>query len=400
MQTSKKILLANRNRSSESEKDIAFFLGGGLTLMTAGDRYNEVRKFFNPYLTNNENLRRTEGNLVRGAQAYVNYLLEKAKTGEIVDVQESAQIALFDTFTEVCFGSNMHTLQREDKTLYNKWNWIGEAVLGRYMMREFPTWKYFKTAKDRKYDVTTKEFDDMVRQKIAEYRTTPPATAGDILAITMEAINSDRFQMTDEELVRHIVNFLWASHDSTRNILVWAIYSLTTLPHVYAKLKGEIDAALPGGKTVSREDLESLPYLDAVVNETLRLYPSFPVLFHRCTEPIDINGKQMPSEYAIVTSTYSIQRDPAFWPAPEVFDPERWSPEKAKDIVYGSYHPFGNGRRRCIGEKLAILDIKIWMVAIFQKVSFELVPNQSFKQMYSGFAAKMEGSLNVRVKAV
>ncbi|EDV24872.1 uncharacterized protein TRIADDRAFT_25239 [Trichoplax adhaerens] len=193
----------------------------------------------------------------------------------------------------------------------------------------------------------------------------------DILQHMIEAGNSDN--ISDEEIIAQAVIFLIAGHETTANTLALASYSLATNPETQEKLITEIDDKCPNASNLDYETLSTLPYLEMVISETLRMYPAG-FFVNRCAkEDIIINGVDIPKNSMIGLPIYAVHHNPQFWPDPECFIPERFTPEaKAKHHPY-SYIPFGGGPRNCIGMRLALLETKFALVRILQNVKLVVV---------------------------
>ena len=105
-----------------------------------------------------------------------------------------------------------------------------------------------------------------------------------------------------------------------------------------------------GGRPPEAADFPRLPYLQAVMNEVLRLYPPAYILARETIEPCEIGGYELPRGSTIILSQWMMHRDPRYFDDPDAFRPERWLDGLADRLPAGAYFPFGDGPRRCIGE--------------------------------------------------
>ncbi|KAJ3084958.1 Cytochrome P450 3A4 [Quaeritorhiza haematococci] len=133
------------------------------------------------------------------------------------------------------------------------------------------------------------------------------------------------------------------------------MYELAINQDIQSKLRQELDQVL-GGRTAQWEDLAALKYLDMTVKENMRLHPVVPFTIRVLRTPQNIMGFDLPAGQNVGLSILGVHTDPRYWSDPETFQPERFN-EKA-EIVPGSYVPFGDGPQKCIGQKLAILEMK------------------------------------------
>ncbi|EDV24416.1 uncharacterized protein TRIADDRAFT_56197 [Trichoplax adhaerens] len=190
----------------------------------------------------------------------------------------------------------------------------------------------------------------------------------DILQQMIEAGDGDK--LTDEEIIAQAFIFLIAGYDTTANTLGFASYSLATNPDVQKKLRDEIDSLCPDANSIDYDTLFSLPYLDMVISETLRMYPPAYFVNREAKEDITINGLLVPKDIMVSFPIYGIHHNPELWPKPNEFIPERFSPEEKAKQIPCSYLPFGGGPRNCVGMRLALLEAKLALVKIIQ--NFEL----------------------------
>lgn len=173
-----------------------------------------------------------------------------------------------------------------------------------------------------------------------------------------------------DEIVGNSILFLLVGYDTTSNALTFTAHNLATHPACQEKLIEEIDAIL-GKEQPNYNNVQKMEYLERVLCETLRLYPSA-CRTHRLAEmDIVIEGYTVPNGTDISFPIYSIHRDPRFWENPTRFDPERFTPEnKAKRHPY-AYLPFGHGPRSCIGMRLAQVEMRLAIVSILQHYRFK-----------------------------
>lgn len=148
-----------------------------------------------------------------------------------------------------------------------------------------------------------------------------------------------------------------AGTDTTTSTLEWAMAELLHNPHCLSKVQAELRAIIDAGKKVEEENLDDLPYLKAVIKETLRLHPPLPFLVpHKAMDSCKMLGFHIPKETQILVNVWAIGRDPKKWKKPHEFKPERFM--EAETIAnFKGHHfefiPFGSGRRMCPAVPLA-----------------------------------------------
>jgi cytochrome P450 len=124
---------------------------------------------------------------------------------------------------------------------------------------------------------------------------------------------------------------------------------------VEEKFHRELDDVL-GGRAPTAEDLPRLRYTGMVFKEAMRVYPPVPRLVRTAARDYEVGGYTVPAGALVVVSQYLMHRDSRYFPEPERFDPERWTPEAQRTLPAYAYCPFGGGPRRCIGDGFAYME--------------------------------------------
>ncbi|KAG2426030.1 hypothetical protein HXX76_013221 [Chlamydomonas incerta] len=192
-------------------------------------------------------------------------------------------------------------------------------------------------------------------------------------------------RLSDIEVIGQGFTFLVAGYETSSNTTTMASYLLATHPAAQRRLAAELDAVLgpwraAGGGELTLELLAQLPYTEAVLQETLRLYPAAPYLLREAREVVDLGGgRTVPKDSVLVLHVHSMQRDPDVWPQPDAFLPERYLPEGR--AAFGpadpnGWAPFGVGARMCVGHKLAMMVTKVALARMYQRFSVALHPSQ------------------------
>jgi len=180
---------------------------------------------------------------------------------------------------------------------------------------------------------------------------------------------------SDDELVAQTVVFIIGGFDTTSTILTFLMYELAKNPEIQKKLQEEIDNyKRETSDTLTYNDLPKLKYLDMVVSESLRLWPSFGAVDRVATTKYTLpppndscNSYEVQKNHAVWVPILNIHRDPQYFPNPMKFDPERFSDENKSSIQSGSYLPFGIGPRNCIGSRFALMIVKAVVFSMLSK---------------------------------
>jgi len=188
---------------------------------------------------------------------------------------------------------------------------------------------------------------------IIEERRASGMVIDDLLTRLMESNGPD----AQPEAVRdHVITLLLAGYTTTASVVAWACYVLAKQPEVADSVRAEI-AAVTAGRPLRVDDLAQLPFLTAVIKETMRLYPPAWIIGRRALRPDRVGDTEIPASSVVAVSPYVLHRHPAYWPAPDAFDPRRFL-DKDSGNGHGTnaYIPFGAGPRTCIGANFALAE--------------------------------------------
>ncbi len=197
---------------------------------------------------------------------------------------------------------------------------------------------------------------------------------GDLLSMLLSAQDEeDGGGMTDVQVRDEAMTIFLAGHETTANALTWLWYLVSGAPDVETALHAEVDTALHGRLPTMR-DLGSLPYVERVVTEAMRLYPPAWLLGRRAIAEYPIGPYVAPARSILLMSPYLIQRDARYYADPDTFNPDRWTPEFRAGLPKFAYFPFGGGPRQCIGESFAWMELILLVATIAQQWRLRLVP--------------------------
>jgi cytochrome P450 len=225
----------------------------------------------------------------------------------------------------------------------------------------------------RRFNKARAALDDVVYRLIRERRASN-IDQGDLLSMLLLAVDEgDGTGMTDAQVRDEALTLILAGHETTANALTWTWYLLSQHPEVEQRMHEEIDRVL-GDRLPAFDDFPRLPYTESVFAESMRLYPPAWAIGRRAKADYEIAGYTIPAQSILILSPYVTHRNSKWWPAPERFDPSRWTPEARDSRPKFAYFPFGGGARVCIGERFAWLEGVLLLATIAQRWRFRLVP--------------------------
>jgi cytochrome P450 len=274
-----------------------------------------------------------------------------------VDVLGDLMKYTVDVTAALNLGYDLNTLGDDSDPLQAR---LGELfpMINRRINAPVPYWRYFRLPADRRVDRALDEINATVREMIQTARVRfaerggSPADMLEAMLVPQEGIAP----FTDSELVGNVITMLLAGQETTASTISWIMHCVTDHPRVQAKMRAEVDAVL-GDQVATFEESARLPYVEAVINETLRVHPIAPIIFLETIGEEDVAGVTVPSGTPIfVISGYAAKQDEYFADA-ATFDPDRWLAEP--DIR--AFLPFGSGPRYCPGHNLAMLEAKMVM---------------------------------------
>jgi cytochrome P450 len=352
------------NKSKVSKEATERLLGQGL-LISEGDFWRRQRRLAQPAF-HRARINEYAATMVEIAQAHAS----EWRSGEIRDVAHEMTATTLDIAVRTLFGT---TLPGEAEQVGRAMTFLMRYSLGRArspanIPAKWPTPRNRRAKRD--YDF----LDSLVYRIIAERQAQGNSVQhSDLLALLMSAMDDDGTQMTPKQLRDETMTLFLAGHETTALTLSWTWYLLSENPAAEARLHEELSGVL-GGRAPEPADLERLPYLQAVVNEVLRLYPPAYLLARTSIAPSNFGGYDLPVGSTILVSQWVMHRDSRFYDDPDAFRPERWLDGLATRLPAGAYFPFGDGPRRCIGQGFALLESALVIATIAQKFRFRLVP--------------------------
>ncbi|MGK3204950.1 cytochrome P450 [Amycolatopsis sp. MEPSY49] len=195
------------------------------------------------------------------------------------------------------------------------------------------------------------------------------------------------------------ITFVVAGHETTSGALSFALYYLTRHPELLAKARAEVDAVW-GDREPAFADVAKLRYVRRCLDEAMRLWPTAPGYSREAREDVVLGGKyRMRKGDWVIVPLPLVHRDPAAWPEPERFDPDRFEPAAVKKRPAQAYKPFGTGERACIGRQFALHEAVLALGMVLQRYDFEVDPSYELKIVESLTLKPSGFTLRPRVRA-
>ncbi|CAM4548245.1 unnamed protein product [Lepidochelys olivacea] len=205
------------------------------------------------------------------------------------------------------------------------------------------------------------DFDDNCEQSGPKRRRA-------FLDMLLNATDDEGNKLSYMDIREEVDTFMFEGHDTTAAAMNWVIYLLGCHPEAQKKVHRELDEVFGNSdQPVTMDDLKKLRYLECVVKEALRLFPSVPFFARTTSEDCHISGFKIPKATEVIVVPYVLHRQPEIFPDPEEFRPERFFPENSKGRHPYAYVPFSAGPRNCIGQRFAQMEERAVLAIILRR---------------------------------
>ncbi len=331
-------------------------LGAGSMLMLSGETHRRERKLIMPMFHGDR--MRAYAEIIRDATRQCLAYQPSGQTFEMLDV--TTQISLRVIVQAIFGGENRATVERlldlaRNVVRYSAPILFFSPKLHRSFLGISP-WDKFVRAQSN--------LRDAIEEEIAR-RKADPADREDILTLLLDARYEDGTGIDPEHAFDELGTFLFAGHETSALAMAWAVYHLLRNPDKLEALCQELDAA----GDVSAEEMAKLPYLKAVVQETLRLHPIVTEVLRLLKSPMKLGEYYLPAGVAVAPAAVMAHYNEDNFESAETFRPERFL---GQSYTPAQYMPFGGGHRRCAGAAFASYEIAIALGTMFQDYRFEL----------------------------
>jgi len=227
---------------------------------------------------------------------------------------------------------------------------------------------------DRSFQVMRGMVEDVIR-----HRKESGVVGDDLLGRIMSGRDEDTgTTMSSRQLLDEALTMIIAGHETTSLTLSYALLWMARAPQVEKTLREELGTVLKGRRP-TQQDLPQLKYLRMVLQETMRLTPPAWGLDRMALQDDFIGGYRIPRKASVAISIYAIHRHPKYWKDPEKFDPLRFTEERSKDRPECLFMPFGAGPRRCVGMRMAMMQMELMLATLLQGYEFRPVPGIPFE---------------------
>lgn len=365
-----KQVLQSNHRNYEKDygyDELALLLGRGL-VTSRGDFWRKQRRIAQAAFYKSALVKMHEDMKIVAEQ----FIAELAnKEGQTIDMSKemmavTAKIAMKTLFSKELTG--------DLKGIYDCISYSQEYVTKRFLNPLSIPFAYIN-GRHRKFKKKKQVMDNLINGLIEERRKLK-GNYHDFLQILMDARYEDTGEPMPQELLKdELVTIFSAGHETSSNGMTWTLYLLSQHPEILAKLRAEVQG-ICGKNVPTLENLKQLTYTRQVIEESMRLFPPVWAVGRYAKQADEWNGIPIEKNTVVVSLIYLLHHNPNIWENPEVFDPERFTAERAKARPKHHYMPFIFGPRMCIGNHFAMMEMQLLLPVLVQHFNFELVAEQ------------------------
>jgi cytochrome P450 len=341
------------------------FLGNGL-ITNEGDSWRKQHKLIRPVM----NLK-SVFDLAPKIDRTVQDFMSEIKTDVVVDSFHEMNRLTWRIILNTLFSQKV-TTELDD--------WLHDIldlmrIITRKTRSSIPIPFWIPTKDHRRMKNIIKKFDQHVFKLIQDRRKGDRQQ--DLLQLLIDAQEEGALQMTDHEIRDEIMTFMMAGHETITNSMAWALIELAKNPVCKEKMRAELIGI---DQKKYFEELNSLPYLGAVIDEVMRLWPPVWVFMRQATKVDLLDHLEIPKNANVVLAPILSHRSSDFWENPLAFTPERFLPQEKKNQTLGAYYPFGLGPRACIGAYFASMEARLILSHLVTQFDWEI--NELADQTY------------------
>jgi cytochrome P450 len=346
----------------------------GLGLITSdGELWERQRRLIQP-LFSHRRVTALAPHMIAATTRMVEQWATQAE-GTVIDVGEAMSGLTLDIVGRTLLGADLTGEARRASEAVGVLQDAASSIVKNPLTWVSPRAAARMTPGLRRWTRSMRTLEELIDATIAERMAAPSSAAAphDLLDALVGARDEQGQGIERRQIRDEIITFFMAGHETSAMALTWTLYLLSTAPSVRERLEAEVDAVL-SGRTPGAADVESLPWTKAVLSESMRLYPPVWTIERDCVVPDDVCGIPVRKGSTVAVPPYLVHRHPDVWENPEGFDPERFIGARAAGRHRYAWIPFGGGRRGCIGNVFALMEMVIALVMISQRHRLDLVP--------------------------
>eukprot|EP00058_Branchiostoma_floridae_P017177 XP_002602665.1 hypothetical protein BRAFLDRAFT_210347 [Branchiostoma floridae] len=357
--------------------DVLVGFGKDIAAARWGPAFRQRKRFATAVLKN-LGMKVGRGSMEDGIREEARYLCNRVRGNNgspFGDIEHDVTVAVANIICSMAFGKRYDYEDETFKELYGAIATIAFQLSTARLLGVFPFLRFVPIGRAgtnawEAYDKVKK----VLREEISRHRDRlDRENPRDFLEFCLlELERQEKVDGLTEENVLYLTGDLFlAGTETTTNTLLWSLLFMTLYPDVQTKVHDEIDAVV-GENMPALSHRSQLPYVNAYLMEVMRFRTLGPVLSHATTQDVKVQGYDIPNGTRVLVNLHSVHVDPAYWPDPDRFDPERFLDAEGNVINHPeSFIPFGGGRRVCLGEQLARMELFLFFSTLLKCFTFK-----------------------------
>ncbi len=223
--------------------------------------------------------------------------------------------------------------------------------------------------------------------------------SNDMFQMLIDAHYEDGSKLNAYEITGMLIGAIFAGHHTSSGTAAWVLIEMLKHPQLLKRAVSEVDRVFSGNRAIDFQALRELTELENIIKEVLRLHPPLIILMRKVVHDFQVKGFTIRAGDLVCASPPVTHRIPELFPNPEVFDPDRYLPDRGEDKNLNAWQPFGGGRHKCSGNAFALFQIKAIFAVLLKRYSFELVDApHSYVDNYHSTIVQPKAPCNVRYR--
>lgn len=388
------------------------WLGAGL-LTSSGDKWQEHRKILTP--TFHFKILEEYIHVFNSNSQVLVQKLQECVGQPFVDINSLVTMCTLDIICETAMGISVHA-QRGGQVEYIK---AVKRISELFVHRQMSPWLYrrfiFKLTpsgvEQARVLKTLHGFTEkVIRERRSKYRA---GMKSDLRTLSAEHTGKKKHMnfldllidvsekeglLTDTDIREEVDTFMFEGHDTTSAAISWAFFTLGSYPDVQEKVMSELNEIFgDSDREATYDDLQRMKYMEQVIKETMRLYPSVPGFTRKLDMNVQIKNYTIPAGTCVDIIPYVIHRNPKIFPNPEEFNPDHFLPERIQGRHPFAYIPFSAGPRNCIGQRFALLEEKAVLSTVLRKFKLESMERREDIDLMFQLILKPKHGLRIKI---
>jgi cytochrome P450 len=292
-----------------------------------------------------------------------------APRGEPIDAAAAMTRTTFDIIVETMLGGSANLdADRYSRAIKDSFETIPWHII--YAQLSLPEWMPYP---HRRRAARARDFLHQEIRHTVEARRGTNATPPDLLDLLLKARDPESGRtMTDEEVMKNLITFITAGHETTSVALTWTLWLLAKDQQTQQRLFDET-LAVVGGGTIGPAQVDGLDFCRQVIQEAMRLFPPAPAISRFAKTAVTLGDMQIAAGARVHIPIYALHRNTRLWQNPNAFDPDRFAPDLAKTYSRYAFMPFGGGLRICIGASFAMIEATAILATLIRAFRFHAV---------------------------